>query len=51
MSMKLRQLVTSCSFEGDDMFVHINTVKALVDQLCSIEVNITDELMFTWYSS
>jgi hypothetical protein len=29
--------------EGDDMLVHINTVKALVDQLCSIEVNITDE--------
>ncbi len=29
--------------EGDDMFVHINTVKALVDQLRSIEVNITDE--------
>ncbi len=29
--------------EGDDMFVHINTVKALADQLHSIEVNITDE--------
>jgi hypothetical protein len=29
--------------EGDDMLVHINTVKALVDQLCSIEVNIMDE--------
>jgi hypothetical protein len=29
--------------EGDDMFVHINMVKALVDQLRSIEVNITDE--------
>ncbi len=25
------------------MLVHINTVKALADQLCSIEVNITDE--------
>jgi hypothetical protein len=29
--------------EGDDMLVHINTVKALADQLCSIEVNITNE--------
>jgi hypothetical protein len=29
--------------EGDDMLVHINTVKALADQLRSIKVNITDE--------
>jgi len=29
--------------EGDNMLVHINTVKALADQRCSIEVNITDE--------
>jgi hypothetical protein len=29
--------------QGDDMFVHINTVKALTDQLRSIKVNITDE--------
>ncbi len=29
--------------EGDDMLVHINTVKALANQLRSIEVNITDE--------
>jgi succinate dehydrogenase flavin-adding protein (antitoxin of CptAB toxin-antitoxin module) len=29
--------------EGDDMLMHINTVKALVNQLHSIEVNITDE--------
>jgi len=29
--------------EGDDMLVHINMVKALADQLGSIEVNITDE--------
>jgi predicted Fe-S protein YdhL (DUF1289 family) len=29
--------------EGDDMLVHINIVKALMDQLRSIEVNITDE--------
>ncbi len=43
MCMKLRQLVTSCSFEGDDMLVHIKTVKALANQLRSIEVNITDE--------
>jgi hypothetical protein len=27
--------------QGDEM--HINMVKTLVDQLCSIEVNITDE--------
>jgi hypothetical protein len=29
--------------EGDDMLMHINTVKALADQLHSIEVNIMDE--------
>jgi hypothetical protein len=29
--------------EGDDTLVHINTVKALANQLRSIEVNITDE--------
>jgi hypothetical protein len=29
--------------EGDDMLVHINMVKAFVDQLRSIEVNIMDE--------
>jgi len=29
--------------EGDDMLVHINTVKTLMDQLLSIEMNITDE--------
>ncbi len=29
--------------KGDDMFLHINIVKAFVDQLCFIEVNITDE--------
>ncbi len=29
--------------KGDDMLVHINTVKALADQLRSIKVNITDE--------
>jgi hypothetical protein len=29
--------------KGDDMLVHINTMKALVDQLRSIEVNITHE--------
>ncbi len=29
--------------EGDDMLMHINTVKALADQLHFIEVNITDE--------
>jgi hypothetical protein len=29
--------------EGDDMLMHINMVKALAGQLCSIEVNITDE--------
>jgi hypothetical protein len=29
--------------EGDDMLVHINRVKALADQLRSIEMNIADE--------
>jgi len=29
--------------EGDDMLVHINTVKALADQLRSIDVNIRNE--------
>jgi hypothetical protein len=46
MCMKLRQLVTSCSFEGDDMLMHINTVKAPADQLHSIKVNITDENVY-----
>jgi hypothetical protein len=38
-----RRFFTIKMQEGDDMLVHINTVKALGDQLCSIEVNITDE--------
>jgi hypothetical protein len=38
-----RRFFTIKMQEGDDMLVHINTVKALADQLCSIEVNITDE--------
>jgi hypothetical protein len=29
--------------QGDDMLMHINTMKALADQLHSIEVNITDK--------
>ncbi len=37
-----RRFITIKMQEGDDMFVHINTVKALADQLRSIEVNITD---------
>jgi hypothetical protein len=50
--MKLRPLATSCSFEGDSSpskckkemtYKHINIVKALADQLRSIEVNIMDE--------
>jgi hypothetical protein len=32
--------------EGYDMLVHINTMKALADQLRSIEVNITDENVY-----
>jgi len=32
--------------EGDDMLVHINTVKAFADELCSIEVNIMDENVY-----
>jgi hypothetical protein len=38
-----RRFFTIKMQEGDDMLVHINTVKTLGDQLCSIEVNITDE--------
>jgi hypothetical protein len=38
-----RRFFTIKMQEGDDMLMHINTVKALADQLRSIEVNITDE--------
>ncbi len=38
-----RRFFTIKMQEGDDMLVHINTVKALADQLRSIEVNIMDE--------
>jgi hypothetical protein len=46
MSNKLflrRRFFTIKMQEGDDMLLHINTMKALADQLRSIEVNITDE--------
>jgi hypothetical protein len=46
-----RRFFTIKMQEGDDMLMHINTVKALADQLRSIEVNITDEDVYTWYSS
>ncbi len=38
-----RRFFTIKMQERDDMFVHINMVKALTDQLHSIKVNITDE--------
>jgi len=38
-----RRFFTIKMQEGDDMLVHINTVKTLADQLHSIEVNIMDE--------
>jgi hypothetical protein len=38
-----RRFFTIKMQEGDDMLVHINTVKALADQLHSIEVNMMDE--------
>jgi len=38
-----RRFFTIKMQKGNDMLVHINTVKALVDQLHSIKVNITDE--------
>jgi hypothetical protein len=38
-----RRFFTIKMQEGDDMLVHINMVKALVAQLRSMEVNITDE--------
>jgi hypothetical protein len=46
----LRRRFFTIKMQGDDMLVHINTVKTLVDQLHSIEVNIMDEDV-TWYSS
>jgi hypothetical protein len=41
-----RRFFTIKMQEGDDMLVHINTVKALADQLRSIEMNITDENVY-----
>jgi hypothetical protein len=41
-----RRFFTIKMQKGDDMLVHINMVKALADQLCSIEVNITDENVY-----
>jgi hypothetical protein len=38
-----RRFCTIKMQEGDDMLVHINMVKALSYQLCSIKVNIMDE--------
>jgi hypothetical protein len=38
-----RRFFTIKMQKGDDMLVHINTMKALANQLRSIEVNITDE--------
>jgi hypothetical protein len=32
--------------KGEDLLVHINMVKVLADQLCSIEVEIEDEDMY-----
>jgi len=32
--------------EGEDLLAHINMVKVLVDQLCSIEVKIENEEMY-----
>ncbi len=40
------RLVTIKMQERDHMLVHINTMKALVDQLCSIKVNIMDENVY-----
>jgi hypothetical protein len=39
----LRRRFFTIKMQGNDMLVHINTVKALADQLRSIKVNITDE--------
>jgi hypothetical protein len=41
-----RRFFTIKMQERDDMLVHINTVKALADQLRSIEVNIMDENVY-----
>jgi hypothetical protein len=32
--------------EGEDLLAHINIMKALVNQLCSIEVKIEDENVY-----
>ncbi len=41
-----RRFFTIKMQEGDDMLMHINIVKALLDQLHSIKVNITDENVY-----
>jgi len=41
-----RRFFTIKMQEGDDMLVHINTVKSLADHLRSIEVNIMDENVY-----
>jgi hypothetical protein len=41
-----RKFFTIKMQEGNDMLVHINTMKALADQLRSIEVNITNENVY-----
>jgi hypothetical protein len=38
-----RRFFTIKMQEGEDLLVHINMVKALVNQLCSVEVKIKDE--------
>jgi hypothetical protein len=38
-----RRFFTIKMQEGEDLLAHINMVKALVDQLCSIDVKIEDE--------
>jgi hypothetical protein len=38
-----RRFFTIKMQEGEDLLVHINMVKAFVDQLCSIEMKIEDE--------
>jgi hypothetical protein len=41
-----RRFFTIKMQEGNDMLAHINMVKTLVDQLCSVEMNIMDENVY-----
>jgi hypothetical protein len=43
----LRKFFTIKMQEGEDLLAHINMVKVFVDQLCSIEMKIEDENVYS----